>query len=359
MNTLATFVHVSDLHFLGGSLDVNAILLWMKVPILDGLLGHHERSLMRLVSFVEELKAEAEREKLEAKQPQLIVTGDLTTMGADPQFMMADGFLGGVLKPPSVTTPTGLMVGDWKDRAITGNHDMWPGSLKFWLKPSGTLSQTFSFLPHAANPAVPLWPGGPELRFLRINTDAEVSGFERLRAVGSFRQQLDTLSASLNGLPRKKEIRVLFMHHSPYAGKVSSMGIDGGSRKTLEHFIAAHDIAVVLTGHIHNPPLVKSFPVHGRPPQFEYLEARCGTTTQVDPASMYVKRLVKKYTGIWPQTPKRPHNSLLVHRLLEENGEIIWDSEVYFLESSGFVPPPVLRPDILITRPFKVWPRPV
>lgn len=345
MNRLATFVHVSDLHFLGGSLDVNTILLWMKVPLLDGLLGHHERSLMRLVDFLERLKAE---------EPKLIVTGDLTALGADDQFTMADEFLGGVLKPPKVNTPTGLRLNDWMDRAVSGNHDMWPGSLKFWLKPSGALSRAFSFLPHAADPAIRL-PGGADLRFLRINTDAEVSRFKRIRAVGAFPQQLETLAASLSRLPKKKEIRVLCLHHSPCAGKAGSMGIDGPSRAALNKFIADNSVAVILTGHIHNPPVVKLFPVPGQPGKV-YLEARCGTTTQVDPATPFVKTRIKNAIGYRPKIEPRPKNSLLVHRLFDKNGEIFWDSEVYFLESGGFAPPDPPRPDILVDRPVKVWP---
>src|SRR3954451_10766506 len=74
MNRLATFMHISDLHF--GTLNLSSLnaanAWWMRFPILDGFLGHSERALVRLDQRFAELK--------KTEQAQLIITGDLTTI---------------------------------------------------------------------------------------------------------------------------------------------------------------------------------------------------------------------------------------------------------------------------------------
>src|ERR1041384_6475584 len=93
MNRLATFMHVSDLHF--GTLDLSSLnaanAWWMRFPILDGFLGHSERALFRLDQRFAELK------KTEQARP--IITGDLTTCGKDSEFQLFDDYAGAI---PSV-----------------------------------------------------------------------------------------------------------------------------------------------------------------------------------------------------------------------------------------------------------------
>lgn len=72
MNSLATFMHISDLHF--GNLDPSSLNAanpwWMNFPIMDGFLGHSERAIFRLAHRFAELR--------KSEQARLIITGDLT-----------------------------------------------------------------------------------------------------------------------------------------------------------------------------------------------------------------------------------------------------------------------------------------
>ena len=59
--TIATFVHVSDLHF--GSInestgDVFAPNFWAKVPWFDGVMGHDLLSLSHLHAFFAKMRRE-------------------------------------------------------------------------------------------------------------------------------------------------------------------------------------------------------------------------------------------------------------------------------------------------------------
>jgi hypothetical protein len=190
---------------------------------------------------------------------------------------------------------------------------------------------------------------------MRVNTDADVSRFSRISAVGSFTSQLQILKSSLAGAP-KNEIRVLCLHHSPSEGQSIVMGIDNASKRELNNFIVDMDVAVILTGHIHNPALVKTFTAQGTIKRRDYLEARCGTTTQVDLETNRMKAKIKKVLGIRPKGKTKTKNSLLVHRLMERGGEIFWETEVYFLQINGFERPVIYPADILVNNPVKVWP---
>lgn len=91
---LATFLHISDLHF--GDIDPqtgNAVEPKFVGfhEVFDGLLGHSYHTLKRLSSFWSKL-IRREREHV-----YLIVTGDLTTVGKVEQFGMASEYLGGML----------------------------------------------------------------------------------------------------------------------------------------------------------------------------------------------------------------------------------------------------------------------
>jgi Calcineurin-like phosphoesterase len=357
---LATFVHVSDLHFLASSFNVNEVLYWFRFPWLDGLLGHSFTSLERLDRFFGELKKDAK----------LIVTGDLTTIGKDDQFALAKRYLESRAELPESDFPIGLEAEDWMDYAISGNHDLWPGSINFLRKRKLLAAHAFSFLPkHAVVPTKSA--DAPPLRFLRINTDAEVSRFKRVFAVGSFVSQLKDLGRELSALdtPKKRdEIRVLCLHHSPSHSGLLSSFIDAESKVKLESFISEHNIAVLLSGHIHQPPLVKICSTAG---QVRYLEARCGTTSQIEANSPYIKTKVQELIGRRPATDsqKIPQNSLLLHNLKQEaNGDIYWETDIYFREHvGGFKNAGESNNDsikrrlhkMLVDRRIKVWRLPV
>lgn len=350
---LATFVHVSDLHF--GHLDpkspgnANAPGLWAKHSGFDGLLGHSYNSLRKLELFFDQMRR--------TENARLIVTGDLTTVGHPSQFSMASNFLGSVLVF-SAGRRIGLRSPDWKDRSVPGNHDHWPGSAQIWGSPTAGLAGTFPSMPYVNDPPLTL-SSGYTLRFMGINTDADVSpyGTDRFLARGSFASHLTALSALLSGLPipSSDEIRVLCLHHSQALRGVA-LEMDARSRDALHDFIVDEDIAVLLCGHVHTPPLVKSFTAthSGVGTSASVLEARCGTTSQMSTLPYTWKTVL----GHRPKRVNRMPNSLLVHRLELTGGEVQWHTELYHETPHGFSVPAPVPPGILVNDRVKVSPRP-
>lgn len=346
---LATFVHISDLHF--GHLDpvsqnAQAPGLWAKHSGFDGLLGHSYNSLRKLEDRFAQLRKD--------ENARLIVTGDITTIGHPNQFDMARSFLGGVLQFPKGNR-IGLKESDWRDRAVPGNHDHWPGHAGIWGGPTTGLTTTFPVMPYVNNTPLSL-SKDHVLRFMGIDTDADVNpkGTERFLAIGSFTTQLTSLAAKLNLLPLPtNEIRVLCLHHSQelntFALKMNAL-----SRDALHDFIIDYNIAVLLCGHVHTPPIVKSFNVthHTLTMSGSFLEARCGTTTQTSTLP-YTWRTI---LGNRPRRVNRMANSLLVHRLSLENGEIYWDTDLYEEKHSGFEKDTSPPPGIIVNNHVKVWP---
>jgi 3',5'-cyclic AMP phosphodiesterase CpdA len=344
---LATFVHVSDLHF--GHLDpvtlnAKAPGLWAKHSAFDGLLGHSYNALRKLETFFDQMRR--------TENAQLIVTGDLTTVGHPDQFAMASDFLGSILRF-SRGRPIGLMEKHWTDRGVPGNHDHWPGHAGIWGGPTHGLAATFPAMPYFNDPPLSL-PSGHVLRFMGIDTDADVDpyGTDRFLARGSFTSHLGPLATSLS-IPTDNEIRVLCLHHSQELRGVS-LEMNALSRDALNDFIVDQDIAVLLCGHVHTPPLVKSFTATNLGTSVDFLEARCGTTTQTSTLP-YTWRTI---LGRRPKRVNRMPNSLLVHRLVMEGGDIYWHTELYQERSRGFAVPTPIPPGILVNDRVKVWPRP-
>jgi 3',5'-cyclic AMP phosphodiesterase CpdA len=344
---LATFVQISDLH-IGlvdpGSLDART-QVWKRLPWLDGLLGHSYASLQRLHTFFSLLR---EREP----EAYLIITGDLTAMGHPQEFETANEYLGAVLRPPKGKY-IGLEVAKWGEHAIPGNHDHWPGTPRILGGPTPALSYYF---PEPKVPKVqPLFrlSTGHDLRFLRINTDADVDPLEpeRVLARGMFRSQLESLSNSLEK-PGPKEIRALCLHHSrTYDG--FTLKIDTDSRQLLDDFIVKHQIAVLLCGHIHEPPSVRFlYGPKGRSSSGGVLEGRSGTTAQLDRSLLHKLRLLGFRARRW-------ENSLLVHRILGSEHELLWEIEVYLESRKRFERADSLRSDIQATTTVHIWPPPV
>jgi predicted phosphodiesterase len=335
---LGTFVHISDLHFgdidpntgqVVQHLDVQASKIWATCSWFDGLLGHSYRALERLEKFFSQIRRD--------EDAQLIVTGDVTCVGKQEQFETADEYLRDKLLPPK-GSHLGLSATDWKDRAVPGNHDHWPGAATIWGKRTPAFRTHFPTLPFVGPPLVgPLLQhtANPQLQFIGINTDADIDpyGWKRGLARGSFCSQLAT-AAGLLGLPDERTIRVLILHHShayrarPYRGRALEM--DDASRQALEVFLVEQDIAVLLCGHTH-APLVKPFSATHQGKTIKVLEARCGTTLQTDTIPYHWKTILGN-------RPRRQltANTLLVHRLLEENGEVIWHAETYTRTPFGF-----------------------
>lgn len=341
---LATFVHISDLHFghidpTNGSLTYEAIApgTWAKFKIFDGLLGHSYRALQRLEKFFSGIR--------QNENARLIVSGDLTSTGSQDQFDTANDYLGSKLSPPKGNI--GLSVPDWKSWAIPGNHDHWPGSARVLGAPAA-LAANLPALPLLEPFSITLSNNKQlAIKFAKIDTDADVNPMLHNRVLGRgvFRSQLTPASQQL-GLPATDEIYVLLLHHSR-AFQGYTLRMETASRQALDPFLVDQDISVILTGHVHDPH-VQPFSVthHGR--TIEVLEARCGTTLQRD-------TFPYEWTNALGQRPSRPlpQNSLLVHRLLEENNEVIWHAQTYSRTPYGFGPSPT-GPEYRL----KVWPRP-
>jgi len=337
--TLFTLLHISDLHFgtlpqgeNGDPLSAEMPPFLARFPHLEGLLGHHRRGLAELHSFAKKLWTDVE-------DVHVAITGDLTATGAVNQFTLADQYLG----DPS-GGPLGFGLGlDWRSLAISGNHDHWPGSPVILGNPTAGLAAAFPTpFPRVCDP-IDLG-GGRSIRVILINSDADVAPFSlrRLKAQGSFISELETLVDALPE-PDDGEIRVLLTHHSiaradagvqdialPFPdAKPGLLDIDQPSVAALQNFLVDARIRIVLSGHLHVPRLTRFEASNGKE-TLSVLEARCGSTTQLD---AYRPKLVAQLKRKRLPAP----NSLILHRLIDRDGMLLWTSEVYWRASGrGF-----------------------
>ncbi|MCJ2026466.1 metallophosphoesterase family protein [Methylobacterium sp. J-067] len=341
-NPTYRLLHVSDLHI--GDLPVTRVPMalnaptsrWLRnFPVLEGQLGHHARALEGLHEFHEDL--------VKDNIPfDLVVSGDLTANGAVAQFGLADAYLG------AGPTPFGYFLDrpDWVELSVTGNHDNWPG-INSIIGPRTTGPSTYLPGPWPKE-VVRQLTGGRWIRYILLDTDAEVAavGHNRLMGRGAFTQQL----IQLENLPRieQGEIRVIVMHHSilgpetagphPLApapfrhapvpnGRIRRLEIDHPSARLIRQFIVDHSISVVLTGHMHEPQLSLLATTNGRHIG-RFLEARCGTTTQRDRYPYKDARNMRAIRTL-------PPNTLIMHEIVEENGQHLWTAQLYWLDRQG------------------------
>jgi hypothetical protein len=185
---------------------------------------------------------------------------------------------------------------------------------------------------------------GLNLRFLFIDTDAEVSPFgaNRFLARGDFVSQLVALRDQIS-LGTPGEIRVLVMHHSlmpppPQSPPTAAtqqhktalpapMEITSGTRKVLDHFLVDYGIKIIMCGHLHVPRLTKYDASNGTE-RTTVLEARCGTTTQRDEYPYEIVRLISAGRRL-------PPNTLILHRVIQRNRSLLWRSEIFWRSRSG------------------------
>lgn len=204
-------------------------------------------------------------------------------------------------------------------------------------KPNGAVGIYFSGLSDVSRTQT--LPGGRTIRFIRIDSDADIRsyGVSRLMARGAFQSQLTKAARLLDEIADdENEIRVLLIHHS-YHCQGMKLSINAASRQAFEHFLSDYRIALIMTGHLHKP-LLHSF-VPPTPESSPVLEARCGTTTQVD-------RVPYHWTTVTGQLAKRkfPKNVLLVHRLFEDTrGQVFWNVEILERTRLGFKPAQKLK----------------
>lgn len=360
MPNQVTFLHISDLH-LGtvdpNTLDAKAIRL-CSFPIVAGLLGHSSRA----IHYLEEFNRELSR-----KKAQVIVTGDLTAFAGADQFEMANDFLGTVWSTQDLII--GLKQADWHQRAVPGNHDHWSGQWWNFMfgGPTPTMASTFSppWL-HASGASVnaQLQPfigtpveldSGHTIQFLAIDTDADVPslGWHRFQGRGLFLSQLEELSRALRSRSEAsngKEVRVLLLHHSQsYQGRALSMS--STSRRALESFILDQDIAVLLTGHIHEAN-VSVHTIANGDWKTRIFEARCGSTTQ----SIDRYRKLAARPGLNLICPTIWLNSLLVHEVSVKTDGIYWKVQVWQLTTEGFRKATNLPDGGRVELEHRVWP---
>jgi 3',5'-cyclic AMP phosphodiesterase CpdA len=325
-----TLVQISDLHF--GPLDPatgNAKpsplvrKLIANTTWFDGVLGHHARGLEHLARFWNTLRTQEPHARL-------IVSGDLTTCGALVEFSTADAYLSAKLHMPF--GPIGLDFPSWRDFAIPGNHDHWPGAATIFGNPIPAVKSKY-LSGYPVIQTIPR-PGAAPIHLVRINTDSDVDphGLHRFLAIGDFQTQLVTAQTRLAALT-EPGIRVLLLHHSWH--KRGVLALARASRGALAQFLEQESIRVILTGHVHTP-WVKPFdlPVKGSKP-YRVHECRCGTTTQIDKMTYDTKSLL----GEFPIRPKWPANTLLVHRITgSAAGNAVWRVEIYVRSRGGFTP---------------------
>lgn len=308
-NRLLTLLHISDTHIAEGAgsaglgrIDSAALPRWRRGRAWHGVLSHSTPAMLALAEFAARLREE--------EGAITIHSGDLTSWGAPGQFAAALAILPEVLRDPKAL-----------DLAIPGNHDHWPGTGRVLGHASAALQQHFSGLPWIRR-----LPLGRDriLTIAAIDSDADVAPWSNARVWGRghFESQLAALDVLL---PRRSpgEVRVLLMHHSPWLEKYH-LGISRGSRLALEAFLPKHGFRVILCGHVHRARGHLQACAHG-----VVLEARCGSTTQRDciPSDEAPAR-----HGI-------PQNTLIVHRLEEDDeGVLWWRSELYRHGLKGFEP---------------------
>lgn len=331
-NVIARYLQISDLHIghvdpdgLTGEFNSAAPKYWGYAGAFKGLYGHSYIALYHL--------QQAWRGLQQAYPDiRLLVTGDLTACGNPDQFETAADYLGTQLSPPKGRC--GLHVANWRELAISGNHDQWPGNGLMLGNPSASLRKHVNTAPATLVTTIPT---GNQVRFIFVDTDADVppKGIKRLLAMGEFHNQLAELNKKMPP-HRGKEIRVLLLHHSRTFGDPKyrpPLVITKRSRRLLDQFVVEHGVSVMLCGHTH----VASCKVHqitlpGREAS-KVLEACCGTTTQRE----YFPYQWVDLAGRAPNWPLEP-NTFILHSIEEESGRLFWCSEVHQRDSRGFKP---------------------
>jgi Calcineurin-like phosphoesterase len=323
MKTLATFVHFSDLH-IGRSDqvgDAEIPSVGAGLPWFDGLLGHSYNALRKLAWFWEDLSRMG--------SAHTVFTGDLTSAGRAAEFTAGSDFLSSEWTPPNGNF-VGLRCGSlWRDRAVPGNHDHWPGSGSVLGHPRPELWTTFRVCPYFTAPVA--LQTGHKLRFAGIDTDRDVGprSYRRMLARGAFTRDLKKLDGELP-LPEPAEIRVLLLHHSPGWDGLA-LGMNSASKKALLEFCTKWGFSVLLCGHTHRPELRVMSLVHVNLQRCTVLQACCGSSsirTTLPMDSSFLGRRLDR--------PSWLPNSLLVHTLIASAKALIWRVQAYYETSRSF-----------------------
>jgi len=208
----------------------------------------------------------------------------------------------------------------WRLFCVPGNHDRWGGSDVPFGGPSPSFN--YYFLPTGA--FVDHHVKGHLFRFLRIDGEADVGpwSLERGLALGDFRSELDALDAQLQECA-ENETRIMLLHHSA-VHRGMSLQIVPQCRARLDSFLLKHKVKIVLTGHVHEDSL--TLRAVGNP--WSVLEARCGSTAQLDAISATAYAISPAPTQL---------NSLIVHQIYRDvDAKLFWHAGVHVRTSTGF-----------------------
>ena len=259
-----------------------------------------------------------------------VVTGDLTALGSDRQLaearamLSAEWALGGV---DGLGLP--FEESDWRPHTVAGNHDHWSGlpfpvQVPSPLATKGGMRRTFFHTPRAQPDAFSLGYGW-SVRFLRIDTDAEVGFRDRIDARGGCSGQVEELIDELGAIgDDPREVRVLLLH-VPFSLGLSApreqLVLDDSTRQALEALGRSRRVRVFLTGHLHTPT-VSALPGSFAAGAFQ---ARAGSCTQ----------------SLLPAEPGASHppvNTFMVHDLRAGPSSLVWKTTVYWYARGTFVP---------------------
>jgi 3',5'-cyclic AMP phosphodiesterase CpdA len=323
---LHTIFHVSDLHV--GEIDADGVTgppdaaikrWWGLHKECYGFLGHTFQAMRQL----EEFFADA----TEGIPATVVVTGDLTTCGADAEFEIATSFLTNVaVFPPR--REVGLRVTDLMERSVPGNHDHWPGK-RCIIGPRN--ERLFSVFPD--RPFSPQFVHLSETHRLvvfGINTDEDVHGFGPSRLLGRARclSQLAALEKQLEHCEAQPgDIRILLLHHSRMHQK-SRLGMTAATLDKLNRVIEKWQISVLLSGHLHIPA-VRVQRIAGPSVSWDLIEARCGTSLQRD--TVPETWIQQGFTAATLEP-----NNVLVHQIVETEGALEWHTASYSRTDRGF-----------------------
>ena len=329
MTRLATFLHISDLHIgefetISGDCKISPLAanVLNNMPIFDGLLGHHAAALRHLDDFSAELRA---------GEPDccLIATGDLSRWGTFLELWSARDFLLSCVDiAPPFREDGGLHFAD-DCLIIPGNHDHWAGVAPPVGAAPSEYPNVYPDHPTPSDHRLRLLPGGTRIRFIQVNSDADMraNSLSRLLAKGHFVSELNALSASLPAKP-DGEIRVMLIHHSrSHAGR--TLAITRSSKRALDQFLAVQNIDVMLTGHTH-APIARLHNVAGTSGVHEL---GAGSTTQFDVLPYKWKLRLRD-----PQQLGWHPNTLMVHRIHLRDGQIWWVTDTCQRFPNGFRP---------------------
>ena len=324
------FLHVSDLHV--GSLDSDGLPYAPAFyrRFVNGWLGHDPLALRASARL-------ARRLRRDGVPLHVVMTGDLTARGDPDQFRTATEFLQATTDDGPY--PVGLRDAGAHDRTIPGNHDRWKGDYGFgtvWAFPHMVLPPTqafhalFDHLPATGDPVLSVL-GLPPVRFVRIDTDADVTTVrDRMLARGRFRSHLAWLDQRL---PPKQggEVRVVLAHHCREVR--GALEIDEDTRRDFDDFLVRHGADALLSGHKHDALLAQRT-IEGDGTTRDVLYARCGTTAQLSPRDLRPKRLAgldgtrEAFAGY----PKSVERSLFLHELTRGESEVTWTTTGYVLD---------------------------